>query len=273
MSFLPRFTLIIICCFTLAQLLYAPPPGSEEGHLNGYLWTDRATAYAQDYCGYIGEEPLYNDDYGPLFDADCAHFASQIAQAGCAGLAETNNCNWPLNEYYTPGNNCDCWPFHEITPDNNYDDDCVTYWEYGDVDCHEDGMNHPWFPSCYFQTGNHTTIISAEALWRWFLCNALSPQDTPGWWANCNVGDIEHIPDYFGPGSFGFIMYWDWIFNIYWFHSVYFGADYDAGELCFYAHTNNRCCQELSTIFESDNFEMMWMFAPSSYSELREIME
>jgi hypothetical protein len=54
---------------------------------NGDFWASRANEYARMYCNTI------NPEYGPppQGGTDCARFASQCAQAGCAGLCEWNN--------------------------------------------------------------------------------------------------------------------------------------------------------------------------------------
>lgn len=112
---MPKF--IFAIALLAAQELYAQPPGD----LDGYHWTDRAVAYAEIYCNQV------NAEYGTYGGTDCANFTSQCANAGCSGMAESNNTNFTgwNSGYYL------CWDYHSTEADNNYQNNCnpsrITY--------------------------------------------------------------------------------------------------------------------------------------------------
>jgi hypothetical protein len=138
----------------LTSALYAQPwPGDQ--------WIERAYAYADYY--WNGRNPDYGD-----YSSDCVHFTSQIANAGCAGMCETNNTNWPE---WTQGN-------------------CVAYRHYGGYDDH-----------CTDCNGSEYHEIQKYAGWQswWFYDNTW---DWPDYIVN--VTSLYDVPDWVGPGVFFF---------------------------------------------------------------------
>lgn len=251
MNSIQRSALALLALLFFTGKSYAPPPGEHDG----YIWTDRADAYAEAFCNGV------NSAYGS-YTQDCAHFASQIGQAGCIGLAETNSNNWG-NYWIAPLR--DCWAYYNDEPDNNWENICTSA-EYGDEPCHT--TSHPWFPDCYDDNSEfwppiyHTTVTRTEALANWFMC-----ADTD--WPSSAICDyLSEVPDWAGPGCFAFRVRYN-ILSGYSWHAVYLGIDY-FGRLSYYAHTSNRCCDNdypLSALFDEDGFEWLEIYAGLSFSE------
>lgn len=157
---------IYVRCLAVAFLILSlsRPLSAQPGP--GVQWVDRACAYAQDFYQW----PSYNDYYCDWHaeGVDCANFCSQIANAGCAGMCESNNTNW---EDWTQG-------------------DCVAYRYYGNYDDH-----------CTNCDGSENHEVQNYAGWQswWFW-------DNIGDWPDdeVNVTNLSDVPDWVGPGVFFF---------------------------------------------------------------------
>ncbi|MBC8465912.1 amidase domain-containing protein [bacterium] len=89
------------------------------------FWTDRARSYGDTYCNAV------NPEYGE-YQADCANFTSQLANAGCSGMCESNNTNPPTTGLNPPTHppwedpigalSCDNY----VSPNTNNCHDCLT---------------------------------------------------------------------------------------------------------------------------------------------------
>ena len=143
-----------IVCFLVFSVspVFAQPSAGDQ-------WIERAFAYADNFWSN------YNSEYGS-WSSDCANFCSQIANAGCAGMCEWNNTDWPewQNGY--------CEPY---------------YWYY------------PYYPEdcepC--PTGWHQVIPSALNQSWWFYYNY-------GDWPDqvLDAHSVSDIPSWAGPGTF-----------------------------------------------------------------------
>jgi hypothetical protein len=97
---------ILLLFLFLVCPIYAQPPAGDQ-------WIERAFTYANYYWN------CRNPDYGD-YESDCAHFASQIANAGCTGMCEYNNtdvpdwnqgdCPWYMWLNHTWPDSCDFIP-------------------------------------------------------------------------------------------------------------------------------------------------------------------
>ena len=157
-------------CISLLGACVSVAIGS-PGDWSHYFWVDRANAYAVIFCDGV------NPGYG-AWDDDCANFTSQIAQAGCAGMAEMNNNNW--GDYWV-GPRDDCWLYYNDHADQNSEPWCsmddFNYNGFPQTACHSTGQ--PWFSDCYIwcPTHNHLVIAAAQAQLTWFMCNYANTPD------------------------------------------------------------------------------------------------
>jgi len=167
MRFLSSYTVVLtigIWLLAWSCAVFAQPP-------DGYQWFARALAYAGRFYDY----PFINPDYGYFTDEngdyanDCAHFTSQIANAGCSGMCEYNSTNW------SGWNHGDC-PYFMY---DGYLSNCRT--------C----------PS-----GNHQVYSYAEYQNSWFVDNEDYFPDYA-----CFVYNLESVPDWVGPGTFFIVHY------------------------------------------------------------------
>lgn len=187
--------------FSLAGWSMAQPPVGIE-------WPARVLDYANYWwnTGYPDSPPyLFNPDYGywDLSD-DCANFQSQMAQAGCAGLCESNNNNnvdYPQHIWTSLGN---CLPWRAYVSGPFFNDDmCANGPE-------------PWPPPLM-----HLVVPGAQNLSWWFYYNN-EGYPVEDWDVRPNDG--ETIPNWVGPGTFGFMEWWNSTHGRWVWHSFYIGA-------------------------------------------------
>lgn len=154
-KFLKYPSIILLLMLSMCPALAQPSAGEQ--------WVERAFTYADYYWN------CRNPDYGD-YPSDCAHFASQIANAGCAGMCEYNNTG---------------------VPDWNQGDCPLYMWLY-----------HTWPEDCHScPSYNHQVIANAYNNMLWFNDNLVD-------WPNgaMYVDDISEIPSWLGPGSFAFTL-------------------------------------------------------------------
>lgn len=134
---------VIACLFVLLAFhskAFAPP-----GDYSGYHWPERSFAYADVF--WNGTNPEYGRCTYLGSAVDCANFTSQIANAGCSGMAESNNTNW--GDVWVPPN-LDCWAYENTMP---YGASC------SEADTIQAGTGIPERDCNSTGTGWHTVIL------------------------------------------------------------------------------------------------------------------
>ena len=97
--------MIYMLSFSFVLTLFTTS-ASQGQELEGKQWTRRAVAYAEHF--WNGTNP----EYIRFPDTDCANFGSQIANAGCMGIAESNNI--PNGDWWEESA---CWDFRYECPE------------------------------------------------------------------------------------------------------------------------------------------------------------
>jgi hypothetical protein len=227
-----RILLCLSALFALASPSFAQPPG----YFPGYHWADRAFAYAEEFCNGT------NPEYGRFPGNDCADFTSQIANAGCSGMCESNETNWP--GWTAPDSTC--WDYYSSEPHSN--------WAHG---C------NPQNVSCVpCSTGWHSVISTANTQAWWFNCS-----DSNYVYHRVSVTSADQIPNWVGKGCFAFRA--RWVDQSCQWHAIFIGSGTGSGAR-FYAHSNERCGSNLIGLFSEPGFDHMEFFKARIFSPTEE---
>lgn len=226
--FIDFMALLVICSQSSAQPTYAP----------GYHWADRAVAYAQAFCGST------NPEYGRFPGVDCADFTSQIANAGCSGMCESNSTNWP--GWTEP--DCTCWDYHSTEPHSNRAHGC-----------------NPSLISCVpCSTGQHLVISNASSQSYWFYCS-----DSNFVQQHVNITIPDSIPGWVGKGCFAFQAKWIVAQQTCKWHAVFIGSGVGSNAM-YYAHTNDRCGEPVTWLIGGTGFNHLEFYKPRIFSPTEE---
>jgi hypothetical protein len=230
-----RMTICILAMFAFQLQVWAPPQRCIEHPewCEHYHWMERSYAYAETFWNGT------NSEYGRCVDqynnpVDCANFTSQIANAGCSGMAESNNTNNWSPIWEAP--NGDCWNYYNNEPNYQTADNC-------DPRIIRDGSGRPQGSGCNSQgTGNHTVVFRAYAQSWWFYC---SNQDIPD--QAVSVTNPDDIPWWVFLPTFAFVQ---WRSNGQW-HAVYIGEGAQRNAR-YWAHNTDRRSSPITNLFNSD---------------------
>jgi len=225
-----RIMLCALTPLTVVSSALAPPPG----YTPGYHWADRALAYAVEFCD--GTNPEYERFEG----VDCANFTSQIANAGCSGMCESNDTDWP--GWTAPDSTC--WDYHSTEPHSNTAHGC-----------------NPQLVQCVdCPTGWHSVISNARAQCEWFYCS-----DSNYVYQAVGVRDSNQIPDFVQKGCFAFRARWDSLQQQCKWHAVFVGSGSGQGAR-FYAHTTERCGATVKGLFRESGFDHVEFYRARVFS-------
>lgn len=211
-------SIILLICPTVFSQHYYP----------GYLWGDRAFAYADEFWD------TYNSEYYNFYPSDCANFVSQIVQAGCDGLCELNNTNWPGWD----GTWTTCWSYRNTQPS---DEHCV-------------------------MSGSHYTIINCDYMDSWF-------QDAHIEWPYCDWPDwddaysTDEIPNWVSNGCVGIACNETPSGDLDFWHSVYIGSG-SGPDAKYWAHTTDRQNYPISYLMNDPFTDFIAFYGPLSVSPI-----
>jgi hypothetical protein len=220
---------LALCSQAIAQPAYAP----------GYHWAERALAYAEEFCSGT------NPEYGRFSSVDCADFTSQIANAGCSGMCESNDTNWP--GWTAPDSTC--WAYHSTEPHSNRAHGC-----------------NPNLVSCVqCRTGQHLVISNASSQSYWFYCSDSNFVEHAE-----NITDSLLVPFWVGKGCFAFLSYWNASQQICKWHAVFIGSG-AGSDAIYYAHSAERCGEHAVTwLYTQTGFHHMEFYKPRIFSPTEE---
>jgi hypothetical protein len=229
----------VLALFALASQSFAQPPG----YTPGYHWADRAVAYAQTFCNGTNPEygrSFWTDSLGVDHIADCADFTSQIANAGCSGMCEANDTNWP--GWTAPDSTC--WDYRSSEPHSNMAHGC----DPGHILC----------MPC--STGWHQVISNANSQAWWFYCSDSNYVNQ-----RVSITDTDQIPDWIGKGCFAFRVLWDQDQQSCKWHAVFIGSGTGSGAR-YYGHTSDRCGVSITGLFSEPGFRHVEFYKARIFS-------